>query len=149
MIFILTSIQENKGNTKQNNILIILILRDSLLKQPQITIILFWSPQLQQISFALGSSLWNTFHSVFFCHANATVAYKRLASCSSRSYCETWPDCLNKRLGEEGRAGTGLSWPVRLHKAFQVCILYLLSQWCSLEHQFIAKASFTSYLWCS
>lgn len=41
MIFFFISVQENKGNTKQDNILIILTFRDSLLKHPQITIILF------------------------------------------------------------------------------------------------------------
>lgn len=48
--------------------------------------------------------------------------------------------------GEE-RAEAKLSCAVSLHKAFQVCILYLLSQWQSLELQFIAKASFKPYAW--
>jgi len=40
----------------------------------------------------------------------------------------------------EGGEGRGCT--VGLHKAFQVCIFYLLSQRHSLEHQFIAKARF-------
>lgn len=60
----------------------------------------------------------------------------------------TWMSVCEGR-GGQGRGWAELSCTVSLQKAFQVCILYLLSQWHSLEHQFIAKASFKPYVWYS